>query len=75
MLFRSYMAPAVVDDNDSNPWTVRGRFAGQTIIDFQIPTFENAEGQSLVDINRVYDETYIDTIYAQLIVTVTGGTS
>ena len=71
----TYMAPAVVDDNDSNPWTVRGRFAGQTIIDFQIPTFENKEGQSLVDVNRVYDETYIDTIYAQLIVTVTGGTS
>jgi hypothetical protein len=70
-----YMAPAVVDDNDSNPWTVRGRFAGQTVIDFQIPTFENTEGQSLIDINRVYDETYIDTIFAQLIVTVTGGSS
>lgn len=70
-----YMAPAVVDDDDSNPWTVRGRFAGQTVIDFQIPTFENTEGQSLVDVNRVMDETFIDTIYAQLIVTVTGGTS
>ena len=71
----AYMAPAVVDDNDSNPWTVRGRFPGQTVIDFQLPTFENTEGQSLIDINRVMDETYIDTIYAQLIVTVTGGTS
>lgn len=71
----TYMAPAVVDDNDSNPWTVRGRFPGQTVLDFQLPTFENTEGQSLIDINRVMDETFIDTIYAQLIVTVTGGTS
>jgi hypothetical protein len=71
----TYMAPAVVDDNDSNPWTVRGRSAGQTILDFQIPTFGNSEGQSLVDVNTVMDETFIDTIYAQLIVTVTGGTS
>jgi hypothetical protein len=71
----TYMAPAVVDDNDVNPWTVRGRSAGQTIIDFQIPTFENTEGQSLVDVNAVMDETFIDTICAQLIVTVTGGTS
>jgi hypothetical protein len=71
----TYMAPAVVDDNDSNPWTVRGRSAGQTILDFQIPTFGNSEGQSLVDGNTVMDETFIDTIYAQLIVTVTGGTS
>jgi hypothetical protein len=69
------MAPAVVDDDDSNPWTVRGRSAGQTVINFQIPTFENTEGQSLVDRNTVMDETYIDTIYAQLIVTVTGGRS
>jgi hypothetical protein len=71
----TYMAPAVVDDDDSNPWTVRGRSAGQTVINFQIPTFENTEGQSLVDRNTVMDETYIDTIYAQLIVTVTGGRS
>ena len=71
----TYMAPAVVDDNDSNPWTVRGRSAGQTILDFQIPTFGNSEGQSLVDVNTVMDETFIDTIYAQLVVTVTGGTS
>jgi hypothetical protein len=71
----TYMAPAVVDDNDQNPWTVRGRSAGQTVIDFQMPTFGNTEGQSLVDVNTVYDETYIDTIDAQLVVTVTGGTS
>ena len=71
----TYMSPAVVDDDDSNPWTVRGRSAGQAIIDFQIPTFENLEGQSLVDVNTVYDESYIDLIYAQLIVTVVGGTS
>ena len=71
----TYMAPAVVDDNDSNPWTVRGRFPGQVTINFQIPTFGNTEGQSLVDVNRVMDETYIDTIYATLLVTVTGGTS
>jgi hypothetical protein len=71
----AYMAPAVVDDNDANPWTVRGRSAGQTVIDFQIPTFGNTEGQSLVDVNAVMDETFIDTIYASLLVTVTGGTS
>lgn len=71
----TYMASAVVEDDDSNPWTVYGRQAGQTVIDFQIPTFGNTEGQSLIDINTVYDETYIDTIFAQLIVTVTGGTS
>jgi hypothetical protein len=53
----TYMAPAVVDDNDANPWTVRGRSAGQTVIDFQIPTFENTEGQSLVDANTVMYET------------------
>jgi hypothetical protein len=69
------MASATVDDDDANPWTVRGRFPGQVIIDFQIPTFGNNEGQSLVDVNTVMDETYIDTIDAQLIVTVTGGTS
>jgi hypothetical protein len=73
--FTADMASATVDDDDSNPWTVRGRFPGQVIIDFQIPTFENTEGQSLVDVNTVMDETYIDTIDAQLIVTVTGGTS
>jgi hypothetical protein len=71
----TYMAPAVVDDDDANPWVVRGRSAGQTIIQFQIPTFENAEGQSLIDTNNVMDETFIDTIYADLVVTVTGGTS
>src|ERR1019366_7968058 len=48
-----YMASAVVDDDDANPWTVRGRKPGQTAIDFQIPTFENTEGQSLVDTNQV----------------------
>ena len=71
----SYMAPAVLDANNSNPWTVRGRFPGQVTLLFQLPTFENTEGQSLVNINRVYDETYIDTIDASLLVTVTGGTS
>jgi hypothetical protein len=70
-----YMASAVVDDDDANPWTVRGRKPGQTAIDFQIPTFENTEGQSLVDTNQVMDETFIDTIFATLLVTVTGGTS
>jgi hypothetical protein len=69
------MASAVVDDDDANPWTVRGRKPGQTAIDFQIPTFENTEGQSLVDTNQVMDETFIDTIFATLLVTVTGGTS
>lgn len=73
--FASDMASATVDDDDSNPWTVRGRFPGQVILYFQIPTFENKEGQSLIDVNTVMDETYIDTIDAQLIVTVTGGTS
>ena len=71
----TYMTPATLDDTDLNPWTVRGRTPGQVIIDFQLPTFENTEGQSLVDVNAVMDETYIDTIFAQLIVTVTGGTS
>ena len=72
----TYMAPAVVDDNDGNPWTVRGRFAGQTVIEFQIPTFENNEGtHNGPDVNSQMDETPIDMIYAHLLVTVTGGTS
>jgi len=73
--FASDMASATVDDTDNNPWTVRGHFPGQVILYFQIPTFGNKEGQSLVDTNTVMDETYIDTIDAELIVTVTGGTS
>ncbi len=73
--FATDMASATVDDDDSNPWTVRGRFPGQVILYFQIPTFENTTGQSLIDTNNVMDETYIDTIDAELIVTVTGGSS
>ena len=73
--FATDMASATVDDDDSNPWTVHGRFPGQVVMLFQIPTFENTEGQSLIDTNNVMDETYIDTIDAELIVTVTGGTS
>ena len=40
-----------------------------------VDLFENTEGQSLVDTNQVMDETFIDTIFATLLVTVTGGTS
>ena len=69
------MAPVTVDDTDSNPWTVRGIAAGQVAVDFQYPTFLNDEGQSLVDTQQEMDETYIDSIRAELLVTVTGGTS
>ena len=69
------MAPVTVDDTDSNPWTVRGIAAGQVAVDFQYPTFLNDEGQSLVDTQQEMDETYIDSIRAELLVTVTGGSS
>ena len=70
------MAPCSVDDTDSNPWTVRGLAAGQSVVEFQVPTFLNQEGQAYVDnLNRQNDEQYIDTISAQLVVTCTGGTS
>jgi hypothetical protein len=71
----SYMASAVVDDPDSNPWTISGRSAGQTVIDFQCPTFGNAEGVVSTDQNVVMDESPIDLIYASLVVTVTGASS
>jgi hypothetical protein len=71
----TYMTAAVVDDDDSNPWIVRAQQPGQTVIQFQCPTFSNAEGQVSVDVNRVDDETYFDSITADLIVTCTGGTS
>lgn len=71
----TYFAPVSVDDNDSNPWTVRGRVAGQCVVEFQIPTFLNTNGSTLTDVNTVMDETPIDSISAELIVTVTGGTS
>jgi hypothetical protein len=71
----TYFAPVSVDDTDSNPWTVRGRVAGQCVVEFQIPTFLNTEGTLLTDVNTVMDETPIDSISAELICTVTGGTS
>lgn len=71
----TYFAPVSVDDSDSNPWTVRGRVAGQCVVEFQIPTFLNTEGTLLTDVNTVMDETPIDSISAELICTVTGGTS
>jgi Ice-binding-like len=70
-----YMAPAVVTDDDSNPWTVLGRSAGQTVISFQCPTFGNTEGAVSTDQNVVMDETPRDTIFAHLVVTCTGSTS
>jgi hypothetical protein len=69
------MASATVDDDDSNPWTVRGRFPGQVVLYFQMSTFGGTLGQYQVDQNVVMSETYIDTIDAELIVTVTGGVS
>jgi hypothetical protein len=69
------MCPVTVDDNDSNPWIVRGRSAGQVVVEFQMPSFLNAEGASLIDTQAEMDETPIDMIYAHLVVTVTGGTS
>jgi hypothetical protein len=72
----TYFAPVSVDDTDSNPWTVRGRSAGQCVVEFQIPTFLNTEGTIFgPDGATVMDETPIDSISAELIVTVTGGTS
>ncbi len=71
----TYFAPVSVDDTDANPWTVRGRVAGQCVVEFQIPTFLNTEGTLLTDVNTIMDETPIDSISAELIVTVTGGTS
>jgi Ice-binding-like len=71
----TFYAPVSVDDTDSNPWTVRGRVAGQCVVEFQIPTFLNTTGTLLTDVNTVMDETPIDSISAELIVTVTGGTS
>jgi hypothetical protein len=71
----AFFAPVSVDDTDSNPWTVRGRVAGQCVVEFQIPTFLNTEGTLLTDVNTVMDETPIDSISAELICTVTGGTS
>jgi len=71
----TYMCPVTVDDNDSNPWIVRGRSAGQVVVEFQMPSFLNAEGASLIDTQAEMDETPIDMIYAHLVVTVTGGTS
>jgi hypothetical protein len=71
----TYFAPVSVDDTDSNPWTVRGRVAGQCVVEFQIPTFLNTNGSLLNDVNTVMDETPKDSISAELIVTVTGGTS
>ncbi len=71
----TYFAPVSVDDSDVNPWTVRGRVAGQCVVEFQIPTFLNTNGSLLTDVNTVMDETPIDSISAELIVTVTGGTS
>jgi Ice-binding-like len=71
----AFFAPVSVDDTDANPWTVRGRVAGQCVVEFQIPTFLNTNGSLLTDVNTVMDETPIDSISAELIVTVTGGTS
>ena len=69
-----YMASAVVDDNDSNPWTVRARKPGQTVIQFMIPTFENNTGNVLSDSgNNQMDETPIDSVFALLTVTVING--
>jgi hypothetical protein len=73
--FATDMASATVDDDDSNPWTVRGRFPGQVVLYFQMSTFGGTLGQYQVDQNVVMSETYIDTIDAELIVTVTGGVS
>ena len=69
------MAPVTVDDTDSNPWTVRGIAAGQCVVDFQMPFALNTEGSSLNDTQQVMDETPIDAIRAELVVTVTGGSS
>jgi len=71
----TFFAPVSVDDTDGNPWTVRGRVAGQCVVEFQIPTFLNTNGSLLTDVNTVMDETPIDSISAELICTVTGGTS
>lgn len=72
----TWVGPVSVDDTDANPWTVNGRVAGQAVVDFQIPTFFNTEGTIWgPDGATVMDETPIDSIFARLTVTVTGGTS
>ena len=73
----TFAAPASLDDSDGNPFTVRGRVAGQCVVEFQIPTFLNTTGTIYGDDGTptVMDETPIDSIFAHLIVTVTGGTS